>query len=174
MATGALVSVDEYLSTVYAPDREYIDGEVLERNVGESGHSGIQMIVAALLYGQRHERGIHIFPELRVQVAARRFRVPDITVTTHRIEGPILRTPPLLCIEILSPKDRASRIEKTIDDYLAFGVQYVWLIDPATKRGWSYTREGERHAAATLTTSNPDLALSLNEVFEALSEDVEP
>ena len=35
-------------------------------------------------------------------------------------------------------------------------------------------REGKREAAETLTTSNPDLTLSLDAVFEALSEDVEP
>jgi len=174
MATGALVSVDEYLSTVYDPDREYIDGELLERNVGESGHSGIQGIVFALLFNHRRELGIHVFPELRVQVTAARFRVPDITVTTHRVQGRILREPPFLCVEILSPEDRASRVEAGIDDYLAFGVPYIWVIDPDLRKGWSYTREGKREAAETLTTSNPDLTLSLNAVFEALSEDVEP
>ncbi len=36
MATGALVSVDEYLRTSYRPDCDYVDGILVERNVGES------------------------------------------------------------------------------------------------------------------------------------------
>lgn len=34
MGTAALVSLDGDLATIYDPDREYIDGEILERNTG--------------------------------------------------------------------------------------------------------------------------------------------
>jgi Uma2 family endonuclease len=173
MATGTVISLEEYLSTVYDPDCEFVDGELVERNMGESDHSGLQMIIAAQMYNQRREYGIYVFPELRVQVAARRYRVPDITVTTRKIQGRILREPPFLCIEILSPEDRASRIETKIDDYLGFGVPNIWIIDPHEKKGWSYTREGKRESTEVLTTSEPDLALSLSEVFSALIESVE-
>ncbi len=37
MATSELMSVREYLSTPYRPDRDYVDGVVLEQNVGEGG-----------------------------------------------------------------------------------------------------------------------------------------
>jgi hypothetical protein len=43
MATGSLVSVHEYLSTSYRPDCDYVDGVVLERNLGETDHSLLQM-----------------------------------------------------------------------------------------------------------------------------------
>ncbi|MBV9403925.1 MAG: Uma2 family endonuclease, partial [Acidobacteriaceae bacterium] len=127
MAASAAVSVEEYLSTEYEPDCEYIDGEVLERNMGESDHGGLQMILAAWLFARRKQFGIHVFPETRTQVAPRRFRVPDIAVTTRRIAPGVLREPPFLCIEILSPEDRMSRIEDRIGDYLRFGVAHVWL-----------------------------------------------
>ena len=68
MATGALFSLEEYLSTTYDPDCEYVDGELLERNIGESEHAGLQGIILGLLYSRRREWGIHVFPELRVQV----------------------------------------------------------------------------------------------------------
>jgi hypothetical protein len=38
-ATGTMVSLDEYLSTVYDPDCEYVDGELIERNMGEIDHA---------------------------------------------------------------------------------------------------------------------------------------
>jgi Uma2 family endonuclease len=174
MATGTLVSLEKYLSKVYDPDCEYIDGELIERNRGESDHAGLQAVITALLYNQRREYGVHVFPELRVQVAETRYRIPDITVTKNKVRGQILREPPFfLCIEILSPDDRASRLQVKIDDYLSFGVENVWIIDPAERKGWSYTREGRHESTEVLTTSAPNLSISLAEIFEALSEDVE-
>ena len=35
MPTATLTPVSEYLSTSYRPDREFIDGIISERNVGE-------------------------------------------------------------------------------------------------------------------------------------------
>ena len=36
MATPAVSrDIEEYLNTSYSPDREYIDGELVERNVGK-------------------------------------------------------------------------------------------------------------------------------------------
>ena len=172
-ATGTSVSLDEYLSTIYDSDCEYVDGELIDRNKGESDHSALQGIILALLYNRRREWGIHVFPELRVQVAPTRYRIPDICVTTQKARGRILRDPPFLCIEILSPEDRVSRMELKIDDYLAFGVKHIWIIDPRKKKGWSYTREGKREPAEVLTTSDPRLTLSLNEIFAELSESVE-
>jgi Uma2 family endonuclease len=174
MTPGVQVSVEEYLSTVYEPDCEYVEGELIERNVGESDHSALQGILIGMLLGQRRAAGVHIFPELRVQVAARRFRVPDITVTTRKINGRILREPPFLCIEILSPEDRASRVLVKINDYFSFGVRYVWVIDPEEKAAWSYTSDGKRESETVLTTDSPRLTLNLAEVFAALEEDIEP
>jgi len=39
MASRTLISVEKYLRTSYRPDCDYVDGEVLERNVGEKDHS---------------------------------------------------------------------------------------------------------------------------------------
>jgi Uma2 family endonuclease len=172
-ATGTAISLDEYLSTVYDPDCEYVDGELIERNMGESDHSAIQTMISASLYSQRRELGIHVFAELRVQVVATRYRIPDITVTKQKVRGNTLREPPFLCIEILSPEDRASRMEAKIDDYLAFGVSHIWVIDPREKRAWSYTSEGKRESSVVLTTSDPRLTLKLDEVFSALEDDIE-
>ncbi|HXA64010.1 MAG TPA: hypothetical protein VNV82_02600 [Bryobacteraceae bacterium] len=39
---GTLILVEEYLRTNYDPVREYVDGEVVEKNLGEKTHSRIQ------------------------------------------------------------------------------------------------------------------------------------
>lgn len=166
MTTSTRVSVEEYLSTDYSPDVDYVDGELVDRNVGEKDHSKLAMAIAAYLYNRRPQYGIHVFPEIRVQVAPRRFRVPDISV----VVGPeppeqILTVPPFLCIEILSPEDRMSRVQKRIDDYLGFGVRYIWVVDPETARAWIYTPDGITEARdGILRTEDPDIAVPMREL----------
>jgi Uma2 family endonuclease len=43
-------------------------------------------------------------------------------------------------------------MEEKIDDYLRFGIAHIWLIDPRSRRAWSYGREGHRFATSLLTT----------------------
>jgi hypothetical protein len=62
------VSVGEYLSTVYEPDSEYVEGELIGRNAGDSDHSALLGILIGMLANQCRAAGIHIFPTLRVQV----------------------------------------------------------------------------------------------------------
>jgi Uma2 family endonuclease len=166
MERGTLIPVEEYLSTSYRPDREYVDGALVERNVGEWDHSKIQMIVSAFLYNRRKELGIHAVPEQRVQVKPTRFRVPDVCVVAGNEPGEqILTSPPFLCVEILSKDDRMTEMQERIDDYLSFGVRYVWLVDPRTKRAYVYTATGIYEAKDALRTENPKIALPLEELF---------
>jgi hypothetical protein len=44
--TPTLISVDEYLRTMYHPDCDYIAGHVLGRNMGETPHAGLQSFFA--------------------------------------------------------------------------------------------------------------------------------
>ena len=122
MSTATLIPVSEYLSTSYRPDVEYLDGEILERNVGEWDHGNVQGLVYAYLLARRREFGIRLVPELRVQVKPTRFRVPDVCVvlSSHPHEQ-ILTHPPFLCIEVLSKDDTMTSMQERIDDYLAFG-----------------------------------------------------
>jgi Uma2 family endonuclease len=165
-----MVSVEEYLHTVYEIDCDYVDGEIVERNGGERDHS--EMLVEFVYYfrTRRRELKTHVFAAVRMRVSKTRFRVPDICVYVG--EDPkdqIFHTPPFICIEILSPEDRVRRIQARIDDYLNFGVAYVWVIDPANRRVWVYTTEGSREIKdGILTTENPSLTVDLAEIFSGI------
>ncbi len=80
----------------------------------------------------------------------------------------ILRKPPFICIEALSPEDRMSRVEKRIDDYLELGVAYVWVVDPQSRNAYSATAATGLCEVKTgvLKTENPALELPLAELFE--------
>jgi Uma2 family endonuclease len=162
-----MISVEEYLASSYQPDCDYVDGEVVERNVGEWDHSSLQMRVSAFLYARRKKWGIEVAPELRVQVKRDRFRVPDVTVTLGNPGEQILITPPFLCIEILSPEDRWTRIEQRVTDYLEMGVPFVWVLDPQTKQAYIATAaDGLREVKdGVLRTANPALEVPLTGIF---------
>src|SRR5258706_3968035 len=121
MPAGTLISVEEYLATVYRPDCDYIDGHIEERNLGEWDHSNLQMIVSAYLFARRKQWGINVVVEQRVQVSATRFRIPDICVVVGDPGEQILRKPPFICIEILSSEDRLSRVRDRLKDFLDMG-----------------------------------------------------
>ena len=52
MPASTLISLDEYLHTSYHPDCDWVDGEVMERNVGEGSHSNIQNFFLYFLTGK--------------------------------------------------------------------------------------------------------------------------
>src|ERR1017187_5292265 len=83
MATSSLVSVDQYLTTSYRPDCDYVDGVLLERNAGEFDHGRLQTAIAAFYYNHRKQWGVHASTEQRVQVAPARFRIPDVCVSAE-------------------------------------------------------------------------------------------
>jgi hypothetical protein len=55
MASVTLIPVEEYLRTTYRPDREYLEGALVERNMGEKQHSRMQARLAAYVLNRRRE-----------------------------------------------------------------------------------------------------------------------
>jgi len=105
--------------------------------------------------------------EVRVQIRPSRFRVPDVCVTLGEPGEEVLTKPPFICIEILSPEDRMSRVEVRINDYLAMGVPYVWVLDPETKQAFTATAAAglQEVKSGVLKTQNPTLEVPLGEIF---------
>jgi len=168
MKTVALISVEEYLSSRYDPDCDYVDGEVRERNVGEQDHSRMQTLLCLYL-GQREKQwNIRVFTEQRVQVKQTRFRIPDLcAVAGRRPAEQVFKAPPLLCAEILSPDDTLESIQERIDDYLAFGVSCVWVISPRTRRGWVYAPDSIVEAKdGVLRVAGTEIAVPLVDLFD--------
>ena len=126
MSVATAVPLSEYLNTSYRPDCDYLEGELLERNVGEWDHARLQGLLSGHLSNREKQLGILVVLAQRVQVREERFRVPDITVLAGpRPAGGIITEPPFLCIEILSPGDRVVEMQERISDYLNFGVRYI-------------------------------------------------
>ena len=54
----------------------------------------------------------------------------------------IITHPPLLVIEIQSPEDTLRRTVAKAAEYLAFGIEHVWVIDPAARVAYRGTADG--------------------------------
>jgi Uma2 family endonuclease len=166
MPSATLVSLGEYLSTSYRPDRDYVDGQLLERNVGEWDHSRLQALLLKLLLPYEESAGLLVAPEQRVQVKASRFRVPDLCVVPGNPGEQILTRPPVLVIEILSPQDSMSAMQERIDDYLAFGVGNIWIFDPRRKKAYWADPSGVHEAVSGfLETSGAPIVVEMKALW---------
>ena len=172
MATAALIPVSEYLQTTYRPDRDYIDGELKERNVGEQPHAHIQSIINGIFRENRKAWGVRALTEQRVQVHARRYRIPDVCVIRNTDpKDPIIAFPPLLCFEALSSADSFNELQERVDDYARMGVENIWVIDPWKRHGYYAGSRGfEQPEDGVLRIAGTDIAISLAEVFAELDE----
>ena len=164
------VTVQEYLRTSYRPDCEYLDGRIEERNLGEYDHGLLQTLFVVLFMNNREGWGVRAVTDVRTQVSRSHFRVPDVSVL--RADAPreqIITHPPLIVIEILSPEDRLSRFQDRIDDYLGFGVENIWIIDPETRRAWTASAAGLHLVQdGGLTVAETPIRVILSELFAEL------
>lgn len=172
MASTTLIPVSEYLRTTYHPDCDYVDGELQERNLGESAHSFLQTILVALFHANRSTWKIVAGAEIRVQVGKERYRVPDIGVLRRSDPvDPIVKKAPLICIEVLSPEDRLQRMQERIDDYARMGVEHVWLIDPISRHAWVATADGSHtRVVEAFRVPGTPIRIALAEVFAELDD----
>jgi Uma2 family endonuclease len=167
MSTRTLIPVEEYLTTVYRPDCDYVDGDVLERNLGERDHGRLQLKLGAYFLARQAQWNSYAIVEQRVQVRPGRFRVPDVCVVLGETDEQVLTAPPFLCIEILSPEDRMSGVQERIDDYFAMGIPNVWIVDPGRRCAFDATASGDLHRVLdVLRTKDPLLEVPLAEIFE--------
>ena len=65
-------------------------------------------------------------------------RGPDVVyfdddASTDDINDEWVDVPPVIAVEVLSPDERVNQVALKVDEYLAFGVKQVWVVDPEAK-----------------------------------------
>jgi Uma2 family endonuclease len=169
MSIATLVSVEEYLGSSYRPDCDYVDGVLIPRNVGTKDHSNLQGEFLVWFRERRRQLRLKGVAELRIRVATRRYRIPDVCVVPlPEPDEQVFTQPPYICIEVLSPEDTFRRLEERIDDYSAMGVPNIWIVDPTARRAWTAAREGLLEALdGILRTSDGKVELPLADLYHA-------
>jgi Uma2 family endonuclease len=170
MATAVFVPVESYLTEIWHPDREYLDGEVQERNFGEFDHANLQTVLAGWFLVRRRQYSIRVVVEQRVQVSPTRFRIPDVSVMSaaHPKEQ-IITHAPLICIEVLSPEDSLRKVQERISDYASFGVPNIWVFDPEKRQVWICTADAmTKFTGTVLTAIDTDITVPLDDIWSDL------
>jgi Uma2 family endonuclease len=159
--------IEEYLNTSYSPDREYRDGALVERSVGEKPHARLQARLAAYLCRRQEVWNIEVYTELRVRVRDNWYPIPDVCVyELPDFEGRYPDRPPLLWIEILSPDDRMMDVWAQANALVEHGVPYVWIIEPDTLEGELKTATSiQRAADKTLRLPDSPIVIPLADVM---------
>ncbi len=165
------IPVEKYLRTMYHPDRDYVDGHLEVRNVGNWEHSDWQSALLVFLRTHARDWGIYAVAECRLQVRIDNFRIPDVMVVSreHKPE-PIIREAPVLCIEVLSPRDTVKRIMYRVEDYIAMGVKAVWVLDPKRSDVLVVTARESRYVnTRVLTVEGTPIRVDLDEIAADLA-----
>ena len=166
MATGALVSEQEYLSTNYKPECEYIDGVLRQKSMPTSDHGTIQIGLGATI--RQISREFIPGSEIRCHIRPGEYLVPDLVVQLReRYQHPYPTEPVHLCVEILSPDDSFGETVKKCEEYHRWGVEMTWIIDPESHRAWECAR-GQRPvevpAGGSITAAG--ISILLDSMFE--------
>lgn len=172
MASAIHISVAEYLSTTYRPDCDFVDGMLKPRNVGEQPHASILTIVGSIFHERRVAWYVRALLAPRVQITPTRFRIPDVCILRRSDpKDPIITTPPLLCIEVLSKDDTLKDLQERVNDYSAMGVAHTWAIDPLLRVGYLASSRGFLQPEdGILRIPNTPIAIKLADVFAEMDE----
>jgi Uma2 family endonuclease len=164
------ISVEDYLKASFEADCEFLDGEIVERNMGELPHALLQGKLLVLLNELGSGVGLQVVPEIRLQISPTRYRVADIAAWRAGSIGTRIPTvSPFLVVEILSPEDRMVRMQPKIQEYLGIGVNHVWLIDPFERKALTYSKEDPvGRLTDVLKTDGPQLEIFLDTLWKFL------
>lgn len=145
----------------------------IERNkpIPSWNHSEIAFSLNAVLMPYRKEYSIK--PELSLELATGK-ATPDLCLYSKRPSNAakdIIRMtePPLLTVEILSPKQAYDDIwEKIRDIYFPAGVLSCWLLVPTSRLLQIFTPDGKILTRTSGSVKDPALGIeiSLEELFE--------
>jgi Uma2 family endonuclease len=169
MATTTRISLEEYFRTHYEPECELIDGELRPKPMPTGHHSWIQVrLIKLLLADEQLGRG-RVWSELSLLLPGEAVLIPDVAFSRpgQRFdEHDVLNTPPLLCIEAISPSQSFNELYEKCRRYLRWGVPYCWIIDPVRRLAWQIEAdEMPREILADGSLRAGEIEVKLAELF---------
>lgn len=165
MGVNAAISVDEYLHTSFPGlDREYWDGELMERSLPDYLHGKVQALLCAFFGALGRRRKLHPCVETRMKLGPNRFLIPDVAVFYPAEPERVPETPPLIVVEVLSLDDKLAAVRDKLEQYRDWGVPNIWLADPHSKRFYRY----EKGLIETASLEVPELEIAVRheDVFD--------
>ncbi len=131
---------------------ELLDGELIEMASATPEHNHIAGKLNARLFVflEAHPCGV-VIPETEFATGPERRQQPDLAVLSleawQRIDRrrvPVIEMP-LIAVEVVSPSEGATALNRKIKAYLEAGVKEVWVIYPETKEIYIFDSVVGRH-----------------------------
>jgi Uma2 family endonuclease len=159
------VTVEEYLHTSFPDlDREYRDGEIVQRSLPTYLHGKVQALLVAVFLALRGKLPVFPCVETRMKVRTGLYLIPDVAVFYPQEPEEVPETPPLAVIEVLSPDDRMAAVLEKLEEYRASGVRHVWPVDPHSQR--MYSREAGLVEVTRLAAPDLGVEIAAAQIFE--------
>lgn len=114
-----------------------------------------------------------LFEEADIWVTEVQKRIPDMALLTRQqvLDGADDENPiPAFVVELISPTDKADKIETKVIEYFSAGVQVIWHVFPALRMVRVFT--SVKNSISHFETDSfdaapavPDLQMTVNELF---------
>lgn len=175
---GAVMTVEEYLALGEDPPMtrlELSEGRLIVAPSSNYLHNAVRDELRKLVanFVQEHALGV-VTSETDVRLGEATVRRPDVCLFVRgRLRGHDPEALPLpapdVVFEILSPHDRKRDLELKVRQYLAAGVQAVWLLDPRHGSATRHSRDHEPEQRSEISEPEllPGLHLELDGIFSA-------
>jgi Uma2 family endonuclease len=165
MGAKTEISAEQYLRSNFPDlDREYRDGELVERSLPDYLHGKTQALLVAFFAALRKTLPVFACVETRMKVRTNLYLIPDVAIFHPSEPTQMPEIPPLVAIEVLSPDDRLATVREKLEEYKAWGVKHVWLVDPHSQR--MYTCDAGLAEVASLKVPELSVELTPAEIFE--------
>jgi len=165
MGARTAISLERYLHTTFHDiDREFRDGEIVKRSLLDYLHGRVQGAIFAFFWALRTELALFPCVETRMRLRSNLVLIPDVAVFYPDEPARVPDTPPLVVAEVLSLDDRLTAVRDKLEEYKAWGVPHVWLVDPHGKRLYRC----DKGLTEITSLQIPELGIELlpNRIFE--------
>ena len=185
MSVSTLITADEFARMSFDGPVELVRGEVVEMTRPGGVHGvacgNVYFNVESWSRARSKQPAWVVVPNDSGVVTKRdpdTVRGPDVFVVRRdrladgRVPQGNFPIPPEVCIEVRSPHDRWSELIQKVSEYLAIGVQEVWVIDPDRRRVHVYFADTEPDVlevgAVLRSRTLPEFECPVEEFFRGL------
>jgi Uma2 family endonuclease len=153
------MTVEEWAALPDEEPGELVDGRLVEEEVPDFVHEVVVAWLLRVLGSWVSPRGgIAGGSGVKYALGPRHGRKPDVSMYLPSTGMPnrrgVVRRPPDLAVEILSPRPRDARrdrIEKH-EEYARFGIRHYWLVDPEARMLEAFELDAGRYVRVAAAT----------------------
>ena len=172
-----MATVDRFAELPDDGNRIELDrGELVVMSPPKPRHNQVaKRIFIELLRAVEDSGSGEVFSEMAFRLGADTVRVPDVSVVTAAVARTIhpdeyVHGAPLLAVEVVSRSETAEDLEQKVEQYLAAGAKYVWVVYPKSAKVHVHVAgDGSRIVTAddklTIPDFTPPVSLPVSRFF---------